>query len=82
MGPFSDTILVKTPRGRAEVAGRQHDLCRLERLLLILADGRRTVDAIAAELAMSPEDLPFRQALERLEQGRYVDRLEELESVA
>lgn len=82
MVPFPDSILVKTPRGRAELASRTGRMSALARRVLILVDGRRTV-AELAELLAQPLSAPhFCDALVTLERERYVDRLEEIQSVA
>ncbi len=82
MVPFPDSVLVKTPRGRAEIAGRTDCLSALARRTLILLDGRRTVAELALALAQPLNDPAFCDALVALERGRYVDRLEEIQSVA
>ncbi|MEX0607135.1 MAG: hypothetical protein WD138_03790, partial [Halofilum sp. (in: g-proteobacteria)] len=77
-----ESILVKTPRGREEVAARSGRLSLLARQVLILVDGQHTVAELADTLAQPLDGLAFREALIALEHGRYVDRLEEIRSVA
>lgn len=79
---FAEMILVKTPRGSAEMAQRSGALSSLERRLLILIDGQRTVADLADMLDRSRTAFDFQQALTALERGRYVDRLEEMGHVA
>lgn len=78
----AETVLVKTPRGSAEMARRSAALSSLERRLLILIDGHRTVADIADLLGRAASAFDFQQALIGLERGRYVDRLEEIGHVA
>ncbi len=82
MLPYPESVLVKTPRGREEVAARSGHLSSLARHVLILVDGQRTVIELADALAQPLNGLAFREALIALERGRYVDRLEEIRSVA
>ena len=82
MVPFPESILVKTPRGSAELSERTDGLCPLARQVLILADGKRTVAELAAELGLPASNGRLRHVLVTLERGRYVDRLEEIRIVA
>lgn len=82
MALVAETILVKTPRGSAEMAQRSAALPSLERRLLILIDGHRTVAEVADMLGRAHFAFDFQQALTALERGRYVDRLEEIGRVA
>jgi hypothetical protein len=59
-----DTILVKTDQGRAELSSRTQTLSVLERRLLILADGKHSVDTLQ-EMFKVPV-LPLAQSLEAL----------------
>lgn len=77
-----ETVLVKTPRGREEIRTRAHPLSALQRRLLILADGRRSVDDMTRQLGCSASDAAVVEALVALERGHFVDRAEELEAVA
>lgn len=77
-----ETILVKTPRGREQIRTREHPLSALQRRLLILADGRRTVSEMTRQLDCSASDAAVVEALVGLERGRYVDRIEDVEAVA
>jgi len=77
-----DTVLVKTPRGREEIRTRAHPLSALQRRLLILADGRRTVGEMTGQLGCSASDTAVGDALDSLERERYVDRAEEIAAVA
>lgn len=77
-----ETILVKTPHGREQIRTRAHPLSALQRRLLILADGRRSVEQMTAQLGCSASDAAVIEALVALERGHYVDRAEELEAVA
>lgn len=65
-------ILLKSPRGHDEIRTRAHRLPVLARRLLIMADGRRTVADLAAELDCAPDDGKWQQALRQLLDGRYV----------
>lgn len=76
------TILVKTPRGREQIRTRAHPLSALQRRLLILADGRRSVDEMTRQLGCSASDAAVIEALVALERGCYVDRAEEMVAVA
>lgn len=78
MVPVADTVLVKTAAGLAEVARRSGRLSSLERRLLILINGQRTIADIADMLEWRESRLEFRQALTALERGHYIDRLEEI----
>jgi hypothetical protein len=49
-GSTLDIILVKTPEGRTEVSVRKQGLSVLERRVLILADGKRSVTALQGML--------------------------------
>lgn len=82
MIPYAETVLVKTAAGMAEVAQRRGGLSSLERRLLILINGQRTVIEIADMLGWQESTLGFRQALTALERGRYIDRLEEISRIA
>ncbi|MEO8855886.1 MAG: hypothetical protein ABI343_02755 [Burkholderiaceae bacterium] len=42
------TTLEKTDKGRAEIAGRSHALTAVQRRLLILVDGKKTVNDLSA----------------------------------
>lgn len=59
-----DTILVKTDQGRAELSSRTLTLSVLERRLLILADGKHSVDSLQ-EMFKVPV-LPLAQSLEAM----------------
>jgi len=51
-------LLVKTPRGREEITLRSHDLHPLQRRLLIVADGTKTVaDLRAMRLTQDTDDI-------------------------
>lgn len=79
---FAESVLVKTARGSAEIAQRSGALSSLERRLLVLIDGHRTVADLADILDRSPCGFEFRWALTALERGRYIDRQEEIGQVA
>ena len=68
----TNTILLKSPRGREEIRTREHGLPRLARRLLIMADGQLTVKDLAADLACDPRDRELQEALDRLVEGRYL----------
>lgn len=68
----SDTILLKSPRGREEVQTRAHDLPLLARRLLIMADGEHTVSDLARELDCHPSDPTLHAALARLVDEHYL----------
>jgi hypothetical protein len=78
----SDTVLAKTVRGREEITSRAHELTAMQRRLLILADGERTVGAMAEMLGRAQSDPVVMRDLKWLESGRYVDYAEEVHSVA
>lgn len=78
----SDTILVKTPRGREEIEMRAHELTAMQRRLLILVDGERTVGTMAEMLGRSGSDPVIVRDLKWLESGRYLDYAEELDMMA
>jgi len=65
-------ILLKSPRGRDEIRTRAHTLSPLERRLLILADGRRSVTELAFVLDRNDDDPELRDALQRLIDERYL----------
>lgn len=75
-----DTVLTKTVRGREEITTRAHALSGLQRRLLILADGERTVGEMAEMLGRSGSDPVVLRDLKWLEAGRYLDYAEELET--
>jgi len=77
-----DTVLVKTPRGREEIRTRAHPLSALQRRLLILADGERTIEEMTDQLGCSASDTEVSAALRWLERDRYVDRADEIAAVA
>ncbi len=52
-----DTILIKTAQGRAEVSARSLGLPMLERRLLIMADGKRTLAQMQSVFNVPVEDL-------------------------
>lgn len=60
------TILLKSPRGRDEIRTRAHSLTPMERRLLILADGQRSIRELAFSLDRNDEDPGLRAALQRL----------------
>lgn len=68
----SETILLKSPRGREEIRSRAHDLPPLARRLLIMADGQHTIADLAAQLERGVHDDELRQALQLLVDGRYL----------
>lgn len=76
-----DTVLVKTVRGREEIATRAHVLSAMQRRLLILVDGRKSVAAIAESLGRSTTDPLVLRDLKVLERDRYVDRADEVDVV-
>lgn len=76
-----DTVLVKTVRGREEIATRAHALSAMQRRLLILVDGTRSVAAIAESLGRSTTDPLVLRDLKVLERDRYVDRADEVDVV-
>jgi len=78
----SDTVLVKTPRGRDEIETRTHELTAMQRRLLILVDGERSVGAMTELLGRSGGDPVILRDLKWLEEGRYIDRAEELDMLA
>ncbi|MDX1608710.1 MAG: hypothetical protein R3225_01150 [Halofilum sp. (in: g-proteobacteria)] len=79
---FPDTVLIKTVRGREEIKTRAHDLSAMQRRLLILVDGVRSVAEISDLLGRSKSDPIVMRDLKVLERERYVDRADEVESVA
>lgn len=79
---FPDTVLIKTVRGREEIKTRAHDLSAMQRRLLILVDGVRSVAEISDLLGRSRSDPIVMRDLKVLERERYVDRADEVESVA
>lgn len=78
----TDTVLIKTVRGREEISSRAHDLTAMQRRLLILADGERTVHAMAEMLGRAGSDPVVLRDLKWLASGRYLDYAEEVNSVA
>jgi len=78
----ADTVLIKTVRGRDEIRTRAHDLTAMQRRLLILADGERTIGSIAEMLGRPESDPVILRDLKWLEAGHYVDHAEEVNSVA
>lgn len=84
----SDTVLNKTVRGKEEIASRAHALSAMQRRLLILADGTRTVSEIAEMLGRAASDPVVLRDLRSLESGHFIDfadamnRANEVNSVA
>lgn len=78
----SDTVLTKTLRGKEEITTRAHSLSGMQRRLLILADGKRTVGAMAELLGRADSDPVILRDLKWLESSRYVDYADEIDSVA
>lgn len=78
----SDTVLIKTVRGREEINSRAHELTAMQRRLLILTDGARTVAAMADMLGRAHSDPVVMRDLKWLESGRYVDYADEVHSAA
>lgn len=68
----ADTILLKSPRGHDEIRTRAYGLPPLARRLLIMADGRRTVTSLAAELGCGAHDDELQEALHQLLDGKYL----------
>lgn len=77
-----DTVFSKTVRGREEIQTRAHGLSAMQRRLLILVDGQRTVAAITEELGRSIGDPVVARDLKRLERDRFVDHADAVQSVA
>ena len=77
-----ETVLTKTVRGREEIETRAHGLTAMQRRLLILVDGRRTVATIANELGRAVGDPVVTRDLKLLERDRFVDSADEVQSVA
>ena len=77
-----DTVLNKTVRGREEIQTRAHGLSAMQRRLLILVDGQRTVGAITEELGRAIGDPVVTRDLKLLERDRFVDHANSVESVA
>jgi hypothetical protein len=70
ISPSMDTILVKTAQGRAEMNARSLGLLMLERRLLIMADGKRTLAQMQPVFNVSVVDLAEKlQSLGLLEPG-------------
>ncbi|MDZ7749711.1 MAG: hypothetical protein U5K43_13630 [Halofilum sp. (in: g-proteobacteria)] len=68
----ADTVLLKSPRGREEIGTRAHALSPLARRLLIMADGRRSVAELAAELDRTARDDAVQEALQLLFDDGYL----------
>lgn len=77
-----DTVLVKTVRGREEIATRAHALTAMQRRLLILVDGRKSVAEMAEMLGRATADPLVLRDLKVLERDRYVDRADEVDAMA
>jgi len=78
----SDTVLVKTVRGREEISSRAHELTAMQRRLLILTDGERTVGEMAEMLGRAQSDPVVMRDFKWLASGQYVDFADEVHSVA
>lgn len=76
-----DTVLVKTVRGREEITTRAHALTAMQRRLLILVDGNKSVAEIAEMLGRASADPLVMRDLKVLERDRYVDRADEVDVV-
>jgi len=77
-----ETVLSKTGRGREEIETRAHGLTALQRRLLILIDGQRTVAAITQELGRAVGDPIVTHDLKLLESEHLIDEAGEVQSVA
>lgn len=77
-----DTVLTKTVRGKEEIETRAHGLSAMQRRLLILVDGQRTVAAITEELGRAIGDPVVTRDLKLLERDQFVDLASEVQSVA
>ena len=66
------SVPTKTPRGREELRTRAHKLSVLARRLLIVSDGRHTVEELALGLGLSERDPEVQITVRDLIEGQYL----------